>query len=252
MYLKGFSVYLVATTRFNSSPSQVLNILNQISKGITDFCGVLTEESIRKNFVLIYELIDEMVDFGYPQLSLNNQIEKFIVSQPISCTNNKIPRLNILRQNKLNYEYTLIPITEKERRNEIFVDVIENLHVLFNSSNIPICQFVDGKIKMKSYLTGIPTLKMSLNIDSYFDDYNFHECVDDTDFNFNRRLVIQPPSGNFNLMSFRMSRDIKFPFKVYPTFDVISPYKVELNLKIHCELEADAEAKQVILNFTVP
>ena len=26
-----------------------------------DYCGVLTEESIRKNFILIYELLDEMI-----------------------------------------------------------------------------------------------------------------------------------------------------------------------------------------------
>lgn len=29
-----------------------------------DYCGVLTEESIRLNFVLIYELLDEVIDFG--------------------------------------------------------------------------------------------------------------------------------------------------------------------------------------------
>jgi AP-3 complex subunit mu len=31
---------------------------------ITDFLGGLDEELLRNNFVLIYELIDEMVDFG--------------------------------------------------------------------------------------------------------------------------------------------------------------------------------------------
>lgn len=29
-----------------------------------DYCGVLSEDSLRKNFVLVYELLDEMVDFG--------------------------------------------------------------------------------------------------------------------------------------------------------------------------------------------
>lgn len=31
---------------------------------ITDFLGGLDEELMRNNFVLVYELIDEMVDFG--------------------------------------------------------------------------------------------------------------------------------------------------------------------------------------------
>jgi len=40
----------------------------RICKVIKDFCGVLTEDAIRKNFILIYELLDEIVDFGHPQI----------------------------------------------------------------------------------------------------------------------------------------------------------------------------------------
>mgnify|MGYP002789520151 CR=1 FL=1 len=32
-----------------------------------DYFGELEEESIRDNFVIIYELMDETMDFGYPQ-----------------------------------------------------------------------------------------------------------------------------------------------------------------------------------------
>ena len=34
-----------------------------------EYFGVLEEESIRDNFVLIYELLDEVMDFGYPQIA---------------------------------------------------------------------------------------------------------------------------------------------------------------------------------------
>lgn len=33
----------------------------------TEYFKELEEESIRDNFVVIYELLDEMMDFGYPQ-----------------------------------------------------------------------------------------------------------------------------------------------------------------------------------------
>ncbi len=36
-------------------------------KVFTDYFRELEEESIRDNFVLIYELLDELMDFGYPQ-----------------------------------------------------------------------------------------------------------------------------------------------------------------------------------------
>ena len=32
-----------------------------------DYFGELEEESIRDNFVVVYELLDETMDFGYPQ-----------------------------------------------------------------------------------------------------------------------------------------------------------------------------------------
>lgn len=33
------------------------------------FGGEFSEQSIKSNFVLIYELLDEILDFGYPQVS---------------------------------------------------------------------------------------------------------------------------------------------------------------------------------------
>jgi len=34
----------------------------------TEYFKELEEESIRDNFVIIYELLDELMDFGYPQV----------------------------------------------------------------------------------------------------------------------------------------------------------------------------------------
>lgn len=37
------------------------------NKVFTSYFGALTEEGIKNNFVLIYELLDEVLDYGYPQ-----------------------------------------------------------------------------------------------------------------------------------------------------------------------------------------
>lgn len=34
---------------------------------LSEYFKELEEESIRDNFVIIYELLDEMMDFGFPQ-----------------------------------------------------------------------------------------------------------------------------------------------------------------------------------------
>ena len=41
--------------------------LSSIAEVFTEYIKELEEESIRDNFVVIYELLDEMMDFDYPQ-----------------------------------------------------------------------------------------------------------------------------------------------------------------------------------------
>ena len=252
IFLHKYSIYVVATTRFNVSPSLVFEYMNQIIKVIKDFCGVLSEEAIRKNFVLIYEIIDEMMDFGYPQLTSTEKVKDYIVSPPEICQNVHIPRRNIFNTDTIKIGATYNPITESKNRNEIFVDVIEKLNVLFNSSNNVINSSIDGFIRMKSYLTGTPSLKLTLNMDSYFEDYNFNECVEDADFNFNRKLVINPPQGEFIVMNYRISREFTHPFKIFTFLNQESPYKIELTIKVRCELPKEYNAKLVAVKFTVP
>ena len=38
-----------------------LALIERLTKVFKDYCGVLTEESIKKNFTLIYELLDEVI-----------------------------------------------------------------------------------------------------------------------------------------------------------------------------------------------
>ncbi len=42
-------------------------LLSPLSQVFKDYFGELEEESIRDNFVVVYELLDETMDFGYPQ-----------------------------------------------------------------------------------------------------------------------------------------------------------------------------------------
>ena len=52
-------------------------------KVFRDYCGVISEESIRNNFVLIYEIIDEVIDYGHPQLVSTESIRQYTVSDAV-------------------------------------------------------------------------------------------------------------------------------------------------------------------------
>ena len=63
-------------TRKNSNAMTILLFLEKLTKVFQDYFKELEEESIRDNFVIIYELFDEMMDFGYPQTTETNILKE--------------------------------------------------------------------------------------------------------------------------------------------------------------------------------
>ena len=51
----------------------------------------------------------------------------------------------------------------KHRKNEIFLDVIEKLNLLVSSNGTVLHSEIMGSIQMKSFLSGMPELKLGLN-----------------------------------------------------------------------------------------
>ncbi len=66
-YIKHNNLFVVATTKKNSNVAMVFSLLHKICGVFEEYFKDVEEESIRDNFVIIYELLDELVDFGYPQ-----------------------------------------------------------------------------------------------------------------------------------------------------------------------------------------
>lgn len=80
----------------------------------------------------------------------------------------------------------------KHRKNEIFLDVIEKLNLLVSSNGTVLHSEIVGAIRMKSFLSGMPELKLGLNDKLMFEatgrpvskgkaveleDIKFHQCV---------------------------------------------------------------------------
>lgn len=61
LQMKRFGLYFVFTTKFNISPSISMEFLDRVIHVLKDYCGIVNEESIRKNFTLVYEIMDELV-----------------------------------------------------------------------------------------------------------------------------------------------------------------------------------------------
>lgn len=58
---------VLALSKRNSNAAEIVIFLHRLTQVLVEYFKELEEESIRDNFVIIYELMDEMMDFGYPQ-----------------------------------------------------------------------------------------------------------------------------------------------------------------------------------------
>ncbi|XP_017981708.1 PREDICTED: AP-4 complex subunit mu isoform X2 [Theobroma cacao] len=267
----------VATTRVNVSPSLVLELLQRIARLIKDYLGVLNEDSLRKNFVLVYELLDEVLDFGYVQTTSTEVLKSYVFNEPVMIDAARMPSLGpaaIFMQGNKRMPGTAITksvvVNEPggRRREEIFVDVIEKISVTFSASGYILTSEIDGTIQMKSYLTGNPEILLALNDDlnigrvdyrsSYgsgaviLDDCNFHESVQLNSFDIDRTLTLVPPDGEFSVMNYRMTQEFKPPFRINALLEEAGLLKAELILKVQAEFSSSITANSILVQMPVP
>lgn len=277
IFVKKNGLYFVATTGSNVSPCAVVELLSKMAKVFKDFCGVLNEESIRKNFVLVYELLDEMVDFGHPQTTNTEHLKSCIHNEAVMIEQPKtglaLPQWNP-RTVPSNAVHRPVGPTQNESRgskkNEIFVDILERITVLMSANGFVVNSAIDGSIQMKSYLMGNPELKLALNEDIniknqelggghhggygavVLDDCNFHECVDLQDFSEYRTLSFYPPDGEFAVMNYRITGDFRVPFRIFPFVEQTTPHKVEITIKVRADIPEQNYGGNVQVSCMLP
>jgi AP-4 complex subunit mu-1 len=242
----------------------------RMAKVFKDYCGVLTEEAIRKNFVLVYELLEEMIDFGYPQITSTEMLKSCVHNEAVMVST---PSLSASLMNNMSSRTkpsgaANVPITMKTARggnqkNEIYVDIIERLNVLFSSNGYVVNSSIDGSILMKSFLSGNPELRLALNEDLVIgkgtaygsvvlDDCNFHECVHLDEFESSRTLHFLPPDGEFTLLNYRVTTDFRVPFKLYPVIEEPGPFKLDVIVVVRAEIPEGNYGSNIVIRMAVP
>ena len=67
MWIRVNNIYMVAVAKGNPNVALVLTFLFKMKDVLQEYFKELEDESLRDNFVITYELLDEMMDHGYPQ-----------------------------------------------------------------------------------------------------------------------------------------------------------------------------------------
>lgn len=279
-HVKVAGLFFAATTRINVSPALVLEVLQRIARVVKDYLGVLNEDSLRKNFVLVYELLDEVIDFGYVQRTSTEVLKSYVFNEPVVYNAGGLQPLgpnSIFTQGTKRRSGTAVTKSVVanqpggRKREEIFVDIVEKISVTFSSSGYILTSEIDGTILMKSYLTGNPPIRIALNEDLsiggggrsiydsssgsgsvILDDCNFHESVNLDKFDIEKTLTLVPPEGEFPVMNYRVTREFKPPFRVNTLIEQAGALKAEVIIKIRAEFSSSITANTIAIEMPLP
>lgn len=156
-HIRSANVYLVAATRENVNAAmafQFLFALVEVFNGY--FGGAFEEETVRDNFPLVYELLDEVMDFGYPQSCSTDMLKTFIMQEGQSLD----PARKLVVSQMAPAQVTGAVSWRREgikyRKNEVFLDVVEHVNLLMSAKGTILRSDVTGEVLMKTYLTGMP------------------------------------------------------------------------------------------------
>ena len=270
IHIREKDITLLATTKSNSNAAMIINFLYALVKLFKSYFTEFTDKKIKDNFVLIYELLDEIMDYGYPQVTDSSLLKKFI-TQGGQKTEDKKTLIEALTQ--MTGAVTWRPLNVFHATNEIYLDVIEKVNLLINKTGEIIKAEVNGVIALKSLLSGDPICKFGMNDKLQItqsksssstkgisiEDLRFHQCVRLSDFNKDRTITFIPPDGDFDLMTFRVTENIIIPFKVYcniietPSIDNPSvPQALDLDINVKALFDKQLYAQDVVIKIQIP
>jgi AP-2 complex subunit mu-1 len=251
MYTRQGDVYIVAVTKSNSNCTLVFQFLYKLVEVFKAyFGGAFEENSVRENFVLIYELLDETMDHGYPQITAVNLLTAYIKIGNVQDVKITAGTDQITSEITGAVDWRQ-PNKYKYRKNEVFLDVLEAVNLLMSNKGSVLKSDVSGKIIMKTYLTGMPECKFGLNDKLVMekeaknnankkrhgsgiaiDDITFHRCVRLGQFDQDRTISFIPPDGEFELMKYRITQNVNLPFKVIPVINEYGTTRVEYEVRL--------------------
>ncbi|KAL9108927.1 MAG: hypothetical protein Q9227_006323 [Pyrenula ochraceoflavens] len=287
-HIKHENIYLVAVTKSNANAALVFEFLYRLIALGKGYFGKFDEEAVKNNFVLVYELLDEILDFGYPQNTETDTLKMYITPDNLSSairsssTSSNAPN----ESSKITMQATGAQSWRRKdikyRKNEAFVDVIEDVNLLMSATGTVLRADVNGQIVMRAYLSGTPECKFGLNDRLLLDisdptavgpvgnrdgtqkatraaagsvtleDCQFHQCVQLGKFDSDRTISFVPPDGEFELMRYRATENVNLPFKVHAIVREVGSTKVEYSIAIKANYGSKLFATNVMVRVPTP
>jgi AP-1 complex subunit mu len=258
-YIRHNGLYILSTSKHRSDGSALLTFMLKLIDIFQYYFHSVEEESIRDNFVIIYELLDEVIDHGYPQFTDAKILSEFITVGANALSSVVVPEAIT---NSVSWRSPGI----KYKKNEVFLDVVETVDLSVNSAGSVVRSNVSGVLKMKAFLSGMPECKLGLNESIVLavpgrdgtgksitlEDVKFHHCVRLDRFENEKSITFIPPDGAFNLMSYRLSNPTENPLiALESSTEIFSRTRIKYTIKLFGKFKEKCSAVNVEVKIPV-
>jgi len=260
------NLIFLAVCNTNANAMMVFAFLFKFIQILKDYFKEVEEESIRDNFVLIHEIMDEVMDNGYPQFTEHKVLQEYITNESYALEFDKEKpselKVPVAASNMVSWRTEGITY----KKNEIFLDCLEKLNMVVDTKGNVVSAEVLGVMKMNSFLSGMPECILGLNDQASFDkqgknvkfktvnldDVVFHQCVRLPKFATEREISFIPPDGEFELFNYRMDVNIKALMMVDVFVDSKKKTTLDYIVKAKTFYKAKCIANNVEILIPVP
>ncbi|XP_075073159.1 AP-3 complex subunit mu-1 isoform X2 [Mixophyes fleayi] len=212
-------MFFVAVIQSEVTPLFVIEFLHRVADTFQDYFGESSETCLKDNVVIVYELLEEMLDNGFP-LATESNILKELIKPPtiLRSVVNSLTGSSNMGETLPTGQLSNIPWRRagvKYTNNEAYFDVIEEVDAIIDKSGSTVFAEIQGVVEACVKLSGMPDLTLSFMNPRLLDDVSFHPCVRFKRWESERVLSFIPPDGNFRLMSYRVSSQNLVAIPVY-------------------------------------
>lgn len=202
------SLRIACPVHSETDPLFVFSFIKTLIDVLQDYLGEVSAGSIRQNFDIVYQLLEEMLDDGYPLTTEPNALRDIVI--PPSFFKKILAVAGTAGLAKATTTPFSSPIPWRAtglryNTNEIFFDFVEDMTGVISREGKPLNLEVWGKVKTNARLTGTPDILLSLSNTQILTDCSFHPCVRLPKWAKDKTLSFVPPDGRFILMEYRMA-----------------------------------------------
>ena len=268
MFITDNDLFYVASTKKNINAAMVYTFLSRIPKLIQDIIGIKPSKmSIQNNAAKVVELLDEMIDGGCPQLTQQASLRQ--LTQRASTENSVRP----LHQTEVTIMATGQTLWRPPhivyKKNVMTLHIDEKVSSVFSPTGKVLDSSVEGIIKVKCQLSGMPECKIGFNDKAatdtgrpsaatrngtsvQVDGMTFHKCVRLDDFANERAITFIPPDGKFELLRYRKTENVAQPFNITPMVRTISPSRISIRVVFRTNYNRQIHAKSIVVRIPLP